>query len=99
VRAIGAGGLSGPPLRDRALDVVRRVRARLGKGPTVIGVGGVETAKDAMALVRAGADLVQLYTGFIYEGPWVASRIARGIAEAVAREGAAAVGDLVGMDT
>jgi dihydroorotate dehydrogenase len=99
VRAIGAGGLSGPPLRDRALDVVRRVRARLGKGPTVIGVGGVETAKDAMALVRAGADLVQLYTGFIYEGPWVATRIARGMAEAVAREGATAVGDLVGMET
>jgi dihydroorotate dehydrogenase len=98
VNAIGAGGLSGPPLRRRARDVVRRVRARLGKGATVIGVGGVETAEDATALVRAGADLVQLYTAFIYEGPWAASTIARGMAEAVSREQAATIGDLVGSD-
>jgi dihydroorotate dehydrogenase len=98
VEAIGAGGLSGPPLRARALEVVRRVRARLGRGVTVIGVGGIETSADAMTFVRAGADLVQMYTGFVYEGPGVAARIARGIAAEVARAGAKSVGELVGVD-
>jgi dihydroorotate dehydrogenase len=77
VEAIGAGGLSGPPLRARALEVVLRVRARLGKGPCVIGVGGIETGGDARALLDAGADLVQLYTGFIYRGPLAAWSIGR----------------------
>ncbi len=77
VAAIGAGGLSDPPLRARSLEVVTRVRARLGKGPCVIGVGGVETGGDAKALLDAGADLVQLYTGFIYRGPLTAWSIGR----------------------
>jgi dihydroorotate dehydrogenase len=77
IDAIGAGGLSGPPLRARSLEVVTRVRARLGKGPCVIGVGGVETGADARALLDAGADLVQLYTGFIYRGPLAAWSIGR----------------------
>ena len=77
IEAIGAGGLSGPPVRARALAVVRRVRERLGKGPCVIGVGGVETGDDARALLAAGADLVQLYTGFIYRGPLAAWSIGR----------------------
>ncbi len=77
VEEIGAGGLSGPPLRARALEVVARVRTRLGKGPCVIGVGGVETGGDAKALLDAGADLVQLYTGFIYRGPLAAWSIGR----------------------
>ena len=75
---------------------MQRVRARLGKSVTVIGVGGVETAADAMALVRAGADLVQMYTGFIYEGPMAPHRIAGGMAELVSRERAQTIGDLVG---
>jgi dihydroorotate dehydrogenase len=98
MEAIGAGGLSGPPLRRRALDVVRRVRARLGREIVVIGVGGVETADDAMALVRAGANLVQMYTGFIYEGPLSAARIGRELARRVEREGAATIADLVGVE-
>jgi dihydroorotate dehydrogenase len=93
---IGAGGLSGPPLRARALDVVRRVRKRLGPKAVVVGVGGVETAEHAMALVRAGADLVQMYTGFIYEGPGAPSRIARELAAMVAREGATSIRELRG---
>jgi dihydroorotate dehydrogenase len=83
VEAIGAGGLSGPPLRARAVEVVRRVRDRLGPGVTVVGVGGVERAEHAAALMSAGADLVQMYTGFIYEGPGVAARIARELAAMV----------------
>ena len=81
VEAIGAGGLSGAPLRLRALEVVRRVRAHLGPDMTVIGVGGIETGAHALALMDAGADLVQLYTGFIYRGPWAAWAIAREMAK------------------
>jgi dihydroorotate dehydrogenase len=96
VEAIGAGGLSGPPLRARAVDVVKRVRARLGPKAVVVGVGGVERAEHAMALVRAGADLVQMYTGFIYEGPGAPGRIARELAAMVEREGAASIAELRG---
>jgi dihydroorotate dehydrogenase len=96
VEAIGAGGRSGPPLRARALEVVRRVRARLGKDAVVVGVGGVERAEHAMALVRAGADLVQMYTGFVYEGPGAPGRIARELAALVEREGVANIAALRG---
>jgi dihydroorotate dehydrogenase len=96
VEAIGAGGLSGAPLRARALEVVKRVRARLGPKAVVVGVGGVERAEHAMALVRAGADLVQMYTGFIYEGPGVPSRIARDLGAMVTREGATTLRELRG---
>jgi dihydroorotate dehydrogenase len=96
IESIGAGGLSGPPLRARALEVVRRVRAALGPDAVVIGVGGIERAEHALSLVRAGADLVQLYTGFIYEGPGVAARIARDLGKLVEREGAKTLRDLRG---
>ena len=96
VGAIGAGGLSGPPLRERALAVVRRVRMRLGPGAVVVGVGGVETAEHALALVRAGADLVQMYTGFIYGGPAAPGRITRELAALVEREGARSIAELRG---
>ncbi|MDP9001283.1 MAG: dihydroorotate dehydrogenase (quinone), partial [Myxococcota bacterium] len=98
VEAMGAGGLSGPPLRARALDVVRRVRARLGRTVVVIGVGGVERAEHAMTLIRAGADMVQMYTGFVYEGPGAPGRIARGLAAMVEREGARSIAEFVGID-
>lgn len=96
VEAVGAGGLSGSPLRARALEVVRRARSRLGPRAVVVGVGGVERAEHAMALVRAGADLVQTYTGFVYEGPGAPGRIARGLAAMIEREGARSIGELRG---
>jgi dihydroorotate dehydrogenase len=96
IAAIGAGGLSGPPLRKRALEVVRAARRKLGAGPVVIGVGGVEEASHALDLIRAGATLVQLYTGFVYGGPGTPSRIARGLALEVQRAGASSISDLVG---
>jgi dihydroorotate dehydrogenase len=99
VQTVGAGGLSGPPLRARAIDVVARVRARLGRKVLVIGVGGVESATDALALLRAGADLVQMYTGLVYEGPAAPARVARGLLDVVVREGLNAVTDLVGTAT
>ncbi|HEY2515023.1 MAG TPA: quinone-dependent dihydroorotate dehydrogenase [Polyangiaceae bacterium] len=96
VEAIGAGGLSGPPLRARARDVVARVRARLGGGIAVVGVGGVEGADDLLALVRAGANLVQLYTGFIYGGPLLARSIARDLTRRLDASGARSVAELAG---
>jgi dihydroorotate dehydrogenase len=95
VTEIGAGGLSGPPLKARALEVVRAARARLGRGPTVIGVGGIATVDDVMEFVRAGADLVQLYTAFVYGGPFLAARLADELDALLAREGFATVADVV----
>jgi dihydroorotate dehydrogenase len=74
--AIGAGGLSGAPLRERSRKVVARVRAAL-PNITIIGVGGIETGADARAMLDAGANLVQIYTAFIYRGPFAARSIAR----------------------
>ena len=76
IDAIGAGGLSGRPLFPRALEIVRRVRAALPR-IAVIGVGGVERGEHARAMLDAGADLVQLYTAFVYRGPLTARAIAR----------------------
>lgn len=74
------GGLSGRPLLPRALEVVRAVREHAGRRLAVIGVGGIRSADDARRMVEAGADLVQLYTGLIYEGPGVLRAIRRGMA-------------------
>jgi dihydroorotate dehydrogenase len=74
-----AGGLSGAPVRARSTSVLKEVRARVGAGYPLIGVGGVFTADDAREKFAAGADLVQVYTGFIYEGPRIAARLARTI--------------------
>jgi dihydroorotate dehydrogenase len=80
VAQIGAGGLSGQPLRARATEVIRYLRARLGREFVIIGVGGIFTAADAREKLAAGASLVQLYTGFVYEGPGAVGQINRGLA-------------------
>jgi dihydroorotate dehydrogenase len=80
-----SGGLSGRPLMEKSTAVLARVRERVGPRYPLIGVGGVFTIDDVRAKFAAGADLVQLYTGFIYEGPFVASRLARDLAEPIAR--------------
>jgi dihydroorotate dehydrogenase len=71
----GPGGLSGPPLRARAHEVVARLHARLGDKAIIMGVGGIETVEDARALLDAGASLVQAYTAFVYRGPWWPARL------------------------
>jgi dihydroorotate dehydrogenase len=83
LEAVGAGGLSGAPLRERVTQMVRRVRTRLGRTVAIVGVGGVENAQHALTLLRAGADLVQIYTGFVYEGPAAPARMARELLRAV----------------
>jgi dihydroorotate dehydrogenase len=75
VERAGAGGLSGEPLRARALEVVRLLRGRVGDRLTLVGVGGIATADDARERLAAGADLLQAYTAFIYEGPLWPRRI------------------------
>jgi dihydroorotate dehydrogenase len=72
---IGAGGLSGAPLRDRSNEVIAYLRQQLGHGYPIIGVGGVMSPKDAVEKLKAGADLIQIYTGFVYEGPGFIKRI------------------------
>ena len=72
---IGPGGLSGSPLHAKSLDTVRRIRS-LTDLP-IIGVGGITSAENAQAFIHAGANLVQLYSGFIYEGPALIGRIAQ----------------------
>lgn len=75
LQRIGNGGLSGKPLARRSTEIIRYLRARLGKDYPIVGVGGIMTPQDAIEKLEAGADLVQIYTGFIYEGPGVVKRI------------------------
>ena len=99
VEEIGMGGLSGAPLKARALEVLQRLRARTGGRLTLVSVGGVETAEDAWQRIIHGADLVQGYSAFIYEGPFWCRRIHRGLSARVRAGGfrdlAAAVGSAV----
>lgn len=80
VEAIGAGGLSGAPLRQRATEVVKYIHAKSGGKIPIIASGGIFTAADAQEKLAAGASLVQVYTGFIYEGPGIVKNICEGLA-------------------
>jgi dihydroorotate dehydrogenase len=87
VAACGEGGLSGKPLRDRATKMIAELYQLTSGRIPLIGVGGIFTAEDAWEKISAGASLVQLYTGFIYQGPGVARLINDGLANILAREG------------
>jgi dihydroorotate dehydrogenase len=80
VSALGAGGLSGAPLRARALAVLSLLRARVGKQLTLISVGGIATPEDVRERLAAGATLVQVYTALVYEGPGLPARLNRALA-------------------
>ncbi|MDQ4140744.1 MAG: quinone-dependent dihydroorotate dehydrogenase [Bacteroidota bacterium] len=75
VSAMGAGGLSGKPLTQRSTEIIRYLRQHLPSNIRLIGVGGIMNAADALEKLDAGADLIQLYTGFIYEGPGLVRKI------------------------
>jgi dihydroorotate dehydrogenase len=98
VAALGAGGLSGAPVKARALAVLRRLRARVGTRVTLVAVGGIETGDDAWERIRAGATLVQAYTGFIYGGPGWPRRIHRELAARVRAAQLATIEQAVGAD-
>lgn len=72
---IGAGGLSGKPVNGRATEVIRYIREKLPAEAIIIGVGGIHSAADALEKLQAGADLIQIYTGLIYEGPSLIKQI------------------------
>lgn len=93
-----SGGLSGEPLRPLALEALRRFRSASGGAMPLIAVGGIASVDDAWTRIRAGANLVQIYSAMIYEGPGLARRIAAGLAERVAQEGMASIADAVGID-
>ena len=93
-----AGGLSGAPLKSLALDALRKFRRVSGGEMPLIGVGGIANADDAWERIRAGASLIQLYTAMVYEGPGIARRIARGLAQHLKREGFATIGEAVGSE-
>lgn len=80
VERCGPGGLSGPPLHERALEVLKRLHDVVGPRLVLISVGGIETAEQAWERIEAGATLLQLYTSLIYEGPLLPSRLARELA-------------------
>jgi dihydroorotate dehydrogenase len=77
---IEQGGLSGKPVRERSTEVIRFLAEKSGKAFPIIGVGGIHSADDAIEKLEAGADLVQLYTGFIYEGPALVREINKKLA-------------------
>jgi dihydroorotate dehydrogenase len=93
-----AGGLSGAPLFEPSTEVLRKVH-RIARGRLVlVGVGGIATAEQAYAKIRAGASLVQVYTGFAYAGPVLPRRLADGLAARLRRDGFTSVADAVGKD-
>ena len=91
-----AGGLSGVPLRGRALEVLRRLRATAGPALPLIGVGGIDSAESAWERITAGASLVQLYTGWIYGGPALVPQILEGLASQLDRHGLSHISEAVG---
>ena len=99
VLAAEAGGLSGRPLFARSTAMLARVRELTGVGIPLIGVGGVASGEDAYAKIRAGASAVQLYTGLIYGGTGLVTRIKRELAALLRRDGFASVAEAVGAGT
>lgn len=95
---LGPGGVSGRPVRQRSVELIKRIYTLTDGKLPIIGVGGIFTAEDALETIRAGASLVQVWTGFIYEGPSAIRRINRGLTRACEEEGWANIGEAVGLD-
>jgi dihydroorotate dehydrogenase len=93
------GGLSGAPLRDLAQQRLVDFRKATGGALPLIGVGGIASAEDAYARIRAGASLVQLYSALVYEGPYLARRINKGLLALLDRDGFGHISEAVGIDT
>lgn len=98
LESVGRGGLSGRPLADRATALVRHLYRTTDGAVPIVGVGGIDSAEEAYRRVRAGATLVQVYTGLVYEGPGLVGRIHRGLVEALDRDGLGTLAEAVGAD-
>ena len=96
VAALGEGGLSGAPLRPQATKAIATLYNLTRGTLPIIGVGGIFDANDAWELIAAGASLIQVYTGFIYEGPSIAKEINEGLRRIVSREGFVSFDEAVG---
>lgn len=94
-----SGGISGAPLKARAIEVLRRLRDRVGERLVLISVGGIETADEALERIAAGATLVQVYTAFVYGGPLWPWRMNRELARLVRDGGFASIQDVIGTET
>jgi dihydroorotate dehydrogenase len=81
--AIGNGGLSGKPIKDRSTQVIKYLATKSNKAFPIIGVGGIHSPEDALEKINAGADLIQLYNGFIYEGPALVKKINKALLKEV----------------
>ena len=92
------GGLSGEPTREHSLDLIRHAYKKYGDRLTIIGVGGVFSAEDAYAKIKAGASLVGLITGLFFEGPRLVGRINRGLVELLKKDGFSHISEAVGAD-
>jgi dihydroorotate dehydrogenase len=96
VEALGAGGISGEPLKERSLQVLRRLRGRVGNRLVLVAAGGIATADDAWQRILAGATLVQVYSAFIYGGPGLPGQIARGLQKRLSDTGFANISEAIG---
>lgn len=96
VAVIGEGGLSGAPLRRRSNEIIRMIYRLTNGTMPIVGVGGVFTAEDAWEKICAGASLIQIYTGFIYEGPSIARRINDDLRQIVSKEGFVSLDEAIG---
>ncbi|XTZ10438.1 MAG: quinone-dependent dihydroorotate dehydrogenase, partial [cyanobacterium endosymbiont of Rhopalodia yunnanensis] len=92
-----AGGISGLPIRDLSTEIIRFIYQQTqGKLP-IIGVGGIFTPEDAWDKITAGASLLQLYTGWIYQGPWIIPQILTGLGKKLEQEGLLHISQAVGI--
>ena len=94
-----AGGISGAPLRERSTEVIRFIYQHTGGTLPIIGVGGIFTANDAWEKITAGASLIQVYTGWIYEGPGMVQRILKGLVQKIEEQGLQNIGEAIGLNS
>lgn len=96
IKAFGEGGLSGAPLKRQATHVVATLYKLVGGSIPIVGVGGIFNAEDAWQMISAGASLIQIYTGFIYQGPGIVKEINEGLRAILSREGFVSFDEAVG---
>ncbi|EKU97286.1 dihydroorotate oxidase A [Leptolyngbya sp. PCC 7375] len=94
-----AGGISGVPVRQRATDVIRYIYQKTNGQLPIVGVGGIFTADDAWEKITAGASLLQVYTGWIYEGPWMVKNILQGLLTKLDEHGLNSIQEAIGLHT
>ena len=92
-----AGGLSGAPLKQRSTEIIRFIYQQTNGEMPIIGIGGIFTADDAWEKITAGASLLEIYTGFIYEGPWMVRRICEGLLDKLAANNLSSLSEAIGL--